>query len=158
MPAEPWFMWRWTRCTYCFISLEEWSCLSHPSGTASVNAALVWWFLLCVLPTACSVGLQIKSNHHYSGLLIHLKDEIGHPFLPPSQACLVVIVLTARRTRGENQHMCISNPVSQAEGYVKQEERNWSAAASVLHIMFFPESCSVRNTVRSINSKPPKSK
>lgn len=64
--------------------------------------ALLLWFILFVLPTACGVGLQIKSNHHYSGLIIQLKDEIGHPFLLLlSHACMGLIVLTARRPEEE---------------------------------------------------------
>lgn len=95
MPAKPWFMWRWIRCIYYFVSSNKQRLPSCHGGTVSGNACHTCTVVYAVLlPTACGGGLQIKSSHHYSGLIIQLQNEIGHPFLLPSHACLVVIVLT----------------------------------------------------------------
>lgn len=101
MPAKPWFMWRWIRCIYYFISSNKQRLPSCHGWTVSVNACHTCIVLYTVLLPACGVGLQIKSNHHYSGLIIQLYNEIGHPFLLPSHAYQVVIVLTVWGTSEE---------------------------------------------------------
>lgn len=73
MPAKPWFMWRWIRCIYYFVSSNKQRLPSCHGGTVGVNACHTCIVVYTVLlPTACGGGLQIKSNHHYSGLIIQL--------------------------------------------------------------------------------------
>lgn len=63
MPAKPWFMWRWIRCIYCFISSNKKSLPSCHSGTVSVNACHTCVVVYTVsLPNRlrCKLANQIK--------------------------------------------------------------------------------------------------